>query len=124
MPQGSSSFADRAVLGIDRRQGDAGHRRRQGEREIDQRIDQALAGEAVADQYPGEDQAENDVDRGREQRGTKTELIRSHHPRAADGGPEGIPAHGQGLGPHRSERDEDDEGQIDQGVTHGQAEPG
>ncbi|KFB66398.1 MAG: hypothetical protein CAPSK01_004287 [Candidatus Accumulibacter vicinus] len=68
-------FADRAVLRVDGCQGDAGHRRRQGKRQVHQSIDQALAGKAVAYQHPGKDQAENDIDAGRQQRGAKAELI-------------------------------------------------
>jgi hypothetical protein len=52
-----------AVAGIQRGQRDAGHRRRQRERQIDQRIDKALAGERIAHQHPGDDQAEKGVDR-------------------------------------------------------------
>ena len=56
--------AEPAVAGPDRGQRDAGDRGRQRERQVDQRVDQPLAGEAVAHQHPGDDQAEDGVDRG------------------------------------------------------------
>jgi hypothetical protein len=51
-------LAEPAVAGVQRGQRDAGHGRRQRKGQIDQRIDEALAGEGVADQHPGHDQAE------------------------------------------------------------------
>ena len=39
-----SQLADPAVAGVERGQRDAGHRGRQRERQVDQRVDQALAG--------------------------------------------------------------------------------
>ena len=60
--------AQPAVAGVQRGQRDAGHRRRQRERQIDQRIDETLAGEGIADQHPGHDQAEEGVDQRSQQR--------------------------------------------------------
>ena len=53
-----------AVLRVERGQRDARDRGGQRERQIDQRVDQALAPEFVARQHPRDDQAEHDVDRG------------------------------------------------------------
>ena len=63
-------LADPAGGRIEGRQGDAGHGGRQGERQVDQGVDEALAGELVAHQHPGHDAAEDDVDGGGDQRGT------------------------------------------------------
>jgi hypothetical protein len=54
MPEGASGCAEHAVRRVDRRQRDARHRRRQREGQVDRRVDDALAGEAVAHQHPGE----------------------------------------------------------------------
>ena len=67
MPSGASKRADPAIRRIDRRQRDAGDRGRQRERQIDRRIEDALAGKAVAHQHPGHEQPENRVDGGRDE---------------------------------------------------------
>jgi hypothetical protein len=71
MPSGSSQAAEPAVLRVQRGQRDAGHGRGQREGQVDQRIHQLLAGEAVAHQHPGEHQAEHGIDRGGQQRGAE-----------------------------------------------------
>ncbi len=55
--------ADPAVRRVERGERDARHGGRQREGQVDQCVDQALAGEAVAHQHPGDDQAEHGVDR-------------------------------------------------------------
>ena len=62
IPYGSSSCAEPAVRRVDRRQRDAGHRGRQRERQVDQRVDDAAAGKRVAHQHPRDEQAEHRVD--------------------------------------------------------------
>ena len=52
MPSGSRYWPSQPFLRVERGQRDAGHRRRQRERQIDQRVDQLLAREAVAHQRP------------------------------------------------------------------------
>ena len=65
MPRGSSGASQPAVRRVERRQRDAGDRRRQRQRQIDQRIDDAAARERIADEHPGHQQAEHRVDAGR-----------------------------------------------------------
>ena len=59
--------AEPAVLGEQRGQRQAGDRGRQRERHIDQRIEQALAGKLIARQHPGQQQAVDRVEDGREE---------------------------------------------------------
>ena len=60
--------ADPAVRRVERGQRDAGDGGRQREGKIDEGVEQAPAGKAVADQHPGDDHAEDGVDRGGDQR--------------------------------------------------------
>ena len=68
--------ADRAVGAVEGEQGQAGDDRRQGERQVDDRVDDALAGELVADEHPGDDRAEDRVDHDHDQRGGHGQLER------------------------------------------------
>ena len=73
MPSGAQKLPDPAVRRVDRGQRDAGDRGRQRERQIDEGVEQLPAGEAVAHQHPGDDQAEDGVDRGGEERGAEAD---------------------------------------------------
>ena len=53
MPQRLERRAEPPVRRIERGQRDAGHRRRQRERQIDQRVDDPAARKLVADEHPG-----------------------------------------------------------------------
>ncbi len=64
MPKGSSRLPIQPLRRIDGGQRDAGDGGRQREGQIDDGIEQAPAGKAIADQHPGDDDAEDDVDRG------------------------------------------------------------
>ena len=66
------------LLRIERGQRDAGHRGRQRERQVDQRVDDALAGERVAHQHPGDEQPEDRVEQRRGERGAEGEPVRRH----------------------------------------------
>ena len=56
--------ADRAVGAVEGEQHDARDDRRQGEGEVDERVDDALAGEVVAHEDPGDERAHDGVDHG------------------------------------------------------------
>ena len=92
---------DRAVGAVEREQHDAGHDRRQGERQVDQRVDDALARELVADEHPGDQGAHHRVDDGDDGRDEHGD------PQGGEGGGrgDGIPETGQALveGGDRSE---------------------
>ena len=64
MPSGSRKRPSQPFVDVDRGEGDAGHRGGQREGQVDQRVHDAAAGEAVADQHPGDEEAEHRVDRG------------------------------------------------------------
>jgi hypothetical protein len=68
--------ADPAVARVQRRQRDAGDSGGQGERQVDERIDEAPAGKLVAHQHPADEQAEDGVDRRRQERGAEGEPVR------------------------------------------------
>src|SRR5471030_1556356 len=114
--------AEPAVGRIQRRQRDAGDGGRQRERQVDQRVDDALAGEFIAYQHPGDDAAEDDVEEGGDQRGAEGQLVRGHHALGRDGGPEGRPAHREGFEEHRRQRDQHDQRQVENGETERQPE--
>src|SRR3546814_9972713 len=73
-----SSDLDPAVGRIQRRQRDTGDRRRQRERQIDQRVEEALAGEAIAREHPGDQRAEHRVDQRADQRRAEAERSEEH----------------------------------------------
>src|SRR3712207_8558459 len=56
---------------VERQQREAGDDRRQRERQVDERVDEALAAEVVADQHPGDDRAHHRVDRGEDRKSTR-----------------------------------------------------
>ena len=63
-PSGASEAADPAVRGVERGQRDAGHRSRQREGQIDRCVEKLAAGETIARQHPGDEQAEDGIDQG------------------------------------------------------------
>ena len=66
--------AQPAVGRIECCQRDAGDRRGQRERQIDKRIEQAASRESVTYQHPCDQQAEADIDDGRQDGATETEF--------------------------------------------------
>ena len=114
--------ADPAVGGIEGRERDAGDGRRQSEGQIHQRIDDAPAGKFVAHQHPGDDQAEDRIDDGRDQRGAEAELQRRDHARRRYDVPEPLPAQADRPEQKPGQGDQDDEGEICQRIAERQAE--
>ncbi len=89
MPSGASSWPIQPLRGVERGQRDAGDRGRQGERQIDQRVDEPLAGKRVAHQHPGDEQAEDGVDqRRRRSAAPKLSRYAASDARRGDGRPE------------------------------------
>ena len=68
MPSGVEQGADPAVRREQGGQCDAGDRRRQRERQVDHRVSEPPAGEAVAHHHPGDQQPERRVDERRQRR--------------------------------------------------------
>ena len=67
MPERLEQRAEPAVGRVHGGERDAGDRRRQRERQVDQRVDEPLPGKAVAHQHPRDEQAEDRVDRRRDE---------------------------------------------------------
>ena len=60
-PSGASRLPIEPVRRVDRSQSDAGHRRRQRERQVDERIDDAAAGKPISHEHPRKQEAEDDI---------------------------------------------------------------
>ena len=110
------------VRRIQRGQRDAGDRRRQRERQIDQGIDDAASRELVADQHPGDEKAEDRVHHGRDERRAELRrydattrgslIVCQNASQVSDAVRAGSV----------SERDKDDEAQVEHRVPHRQPE--
>ncbi len=121
MPSGSSQDADPAIGGIEGRERDAGDGGRQGEGKIHQRVDDAPPGEFVAHEHPGYDPAEDRIHNGRDQCGAEAELQRRDHARRRNDVPESLPAQANRPEQQARERDQDDQREICERITEGQA---
>ena len=124
IPSGSRYWPIQPFLRIHGRERDAGHGRRQGERQIDQGVDESLAGDRVANERPGDHQAEHGVDRRGDERRAERQLVRGDDARVPRGLPEAAPAHRRALDHERAERQQHDEAQVEHRVAHRQAEAG
>ncbi len=78
IPKGSKPTAQPAGLVKQDGQRDSRDRGRQGERQVDDRVDHPLAGKGVPDQDPGHDQPEHGVDRRGHQRRPEAQAERGH----------------------------------------------
>ena len=65
LPRERDVDAERRLRPVEREQRQAGDDRRQRERQVDDRVDEALAAEVVADEHPGGDRSEDRVDERR-----------------------------------------------------------
>src|SRR5690606_8411 len=106
---------------INRRQGNAGHRRWQGKGQINQGIHNATTRKAVTHQDPGQNQAKYTIDQRRQSGHPKGQYQGSQDARSTDGFPTGRPTHGGGLEQNSRQGDQNNQAQIADGQTHGQA---
>jgi hypothetical protein len=116
--------ADPAVLGIETGEGDAGHRRGQRERQIDERVHQPLARKAVAHQNPGDHQPEGHIHRRRGERCAEAQLVGRDHARRADRFPEVRPTGGRRFQEHGAQGHQHDQAQVEDGVAERRPEAG
>src|SRR5581483_3775067 len=114
--------ADPAVRRVERSQRDAGDRRGQRKWKIDKRIEQAAAGKAVADQYPGDDDAEHRVDERGNERGEKAQAERRERARTGHHVEKAAHSELSRLQHEGAKRNEDDQAQIRQSETERQPE--
>ena len=122
MPSGSSGCPIQPFSRVERGQRDAGDRGRQRERQIDQRVDEPLAGKAVAHQHPGDEQAEDRVDQRGDQRRAESQAVRGQHARRRSPCPERGPGQREGLEERRRQRDQHDQAQVQQREAQREAE--
>ena len=80
--------AERALGSVDGEQRQPGDDRRQGERQVDDRVDDALAAEVVAHEHPGDERARDRVHGHDDQRGDERQLERGDRRRRGDLVPE------------------------------------
>ena len=123
MPSGSSELADPAVRRVERGERDAGDGGRQREGQVDDGVEHAAAGKVVADQHPGDDEAEDGVDRRGEKRSAEA---RRAAPRACAGrwrSARTPPSRATAVfRTSAGERDEDDQAEIRQREAERQPE--
>ncbi len=105
-------------------QRDACHGGRQGERQVNHRIDDAAARKVVAHEHPRDDDPEHAVDARRDERGADRQPIGRDHARVADGRPEKVPAVAERPHGQREQGHEDDHRQIQHGERHRDPEAG
>ena len=101
--------AERAGRAVERQQREPGDDRRQRERQVDQRVDEALAAEPVAHQDPGDQRAREGVDDGGGERHEQREAQRGDRLAAADRAPERIEAAVGRADDHGGQRQQDDQ---------------
>ena len=74
-PSAASGAPSQPVRRVDRGHGDAGHRGRQREGQIDERVDHRLSEEPVAHEHPRQEQPHERVQDGADRRGPEGELV-------------------------------------------------
>jgi hypothetical protein len=78
-PQRQEPLSEPAIGRVQRRQRDAGHRRRQRKRQIHHGVNQPLERKGIAHQHPGDDETEYHVDQRGNQRGPETQAQRGDY---------------------------------------------
>ena len=94
------------------------------EGEIDEGIEELAAGEGVADEGPCGDEAEEEVDAGGGEGEAEGELERGDEIRVGHQRAEIVPGERCRFHEEPGEGDEDDQGGIEHGEAHGEAEAG
>ena len=122
IPSGSS-IGRSSRFGVHGCEGDAENGGRQGEGQIDQSVDESLARDRVANERPGDHQAEDGVDRRGDERRAERLACRKR-PRAIPRRlPESAPAHRRALD-HEPRAAAAPRGSVEHRVAHRQAEAG
>ena len=105
---------DPPVARVHGRQRDAGHRRRECKRQIDERIDDAASRERIADQHPRDEHAEHHVQRCRRRRRADGQPVRRQRARGGDDVPELARRERRRLDEHAAERNQHQQAQVEQ----------
>ena len=122
--QVGSELADRSVRRVQRGEGNACHRGRQGEGQVDHRLDDLAAGEAIAHQHPGQQRADDAVEHGGSEGGAEAQLERRQYAWRADNGDELRPGEFGGLEKQRTQGNQHQQAEVHQGVAQRQPEAG
>jgi len=117
-------LANPAVRRVEGSQRDAGYGGRQGEGQVDHRIDDLAPREGIAHQHPGEQRADDAVDDRGIERSAEAQLQRRQHSRRGDDCPELIPGELRGVHEHRRQWNEHNQAEVHQGVAQRQPEAG
>ena len=125
-PERREVLADPAVLGEHRSQCDAGHRRRQRKRHVDQCIDQLASRELITYERPCDHETEHAVDDRRQQRRTEAQPNAAITCAIDQYSDEVIPAHRRGFHHERRERYQYDRatGRTSKTPTSGRSQEG
>src|SRR5690606_40547546 len=94
---GGGELADQTVRRIQGGERDAGHGGGQGERQVDQRVDQLAARKTVTHQHPGQQGTDDAVQHGGAEGGGEPEFQRGQHTRRGGDGDELVPGQLGGL---------------------------
>ena len=124
MPHGANRLPIQPFVGIERGQRDAGDGGGQRERQVDRRVEQALAGKLVAHQHPGHDHAEHGIDQGGGGRDEEAHLEGGQHARRGGDAPDAVEAELAGARHQHGERDQHDQRQVADGEAERQPEAG
>src|SRR5512132_1828190 len=116
--------ADPAVLGIEGCECYASDRGRERKGQVDDGVDQPLAGKRVAHQHPGDDQPDEGVDRRRDQGSAEAEPVRGQRTRGKRRRHEAVQSHARRLDDESRERHEHDDAEVEQRQTNRQPEAG
>ncbi len=111
--KGLEKAADPAVAGVERGQRDAGHRRRQSKGQVDDGVEQALAGKFIAHKHPGDQRPEDGVDACACECSAETELKRRPHSWRPDHRPEAVPTQSRRLGKDANQGNQDEQAQVE-----------
>lgn len=117
-------LADPAFGCVDGAERDASDSGGEREGDIDEGVDDALAGEGVAGEHPRDDDAEDGVDDGGDERSADGELVGGEGTRVGDDRPELGGAEPGREECERGEGKQDDEAHVGEGVAHREAEAG
>ncbi len=115
---------DRRLRPVEREQRQSRDDRRQGEREVDDGVDHALAAELVTDEHPRGQRPEHGVQERHENRGDERELERGDRLRVRDRVPERLRALASRFPDERRHRQQDEDREKGRDKAEGQGRCG
>ncbi len=116
--------AEPAIGGEEGGQRDTGNGGRQGEGQVDDRVDEPPSGKGIADENPGERETEDEIEERGGQCGQHRDAIAGHRALGGDDVPVGFRPEARGLEDQRAQRQGDDEADIEERDAKGERQPG